>query len=294
MIISDHIIVYQVCTSTDDSPLWLNRWLRDPQEFIASSPVCRSAGRTLNEQLWRGWLPEADTIPLDLLPSFHSAYVRTYLERDARLLADVEDWHQFGRFIQLLAAMNACEINYSQLGRDIGITPQTARRWLSVLRATFQWHEADAFSGNAVKRVSGKSKGYLADTGLACHLLQLSSPSSLSGHPQTGALFESAVAAEIRKMSALEALPPALFHWRSHGGAKVDLILERDGRFFPLEIKMTAQPSRRDTRGFEAFRKTYPGLNIAPGLLITPGQSAQKQALQKISAEDYALSWQAR
>jgi len=56
----------------------------------------------------------------------------------------------------------------SQLGRDIGITPQTARRWLAILSGTFQWVEHAAFARNAVKRVSAKPKGYLADTGLAC------------------------------------------------------------------------------------------------------------------------------
>ncbi len=270
---------------------WLGRWLAGPDEVVAHPPVQRVGGRTLNEQLWRGWLPEADRLPIDLLPDFHAAYLRTYLERDVRLLAEVADWQQFGRFIQLLAAMNACEVNHSQLGRDIGVTPQTARRWLALLQATFQWWEVPAYSGNALKRISGKPKGYLADTGLACHLLQLSSPSSLGGHPQTGALFESAVLAEIRKLSALEATPPALYHWRSHGGAEVDLLLERDGRFHPVEIKLTTSPARKDARGIEAFRKTYPGLNIAPGLVITPGLSDEVSALRKISGNDFALSW---
>jgi uncharacterized protein len=272
---------------------WLSRWLADPADFMAHPPACRIPGRTLNEQLWRGWLPEADRLPLDLLPEFHAAYLRTYLERDVRLLAGVEDWQVFGRFVQLAAALTACEVNYSQLGRDIGVTPQTARRWLTMLRATFQWHEVPAYSGNAVKRISGKSKGYLADTGMACHLLQLSSPAALSGHPQTGALFESAVLAEIRKMCALESTPPALYHWRSHGGAEVDLILERDGRFYPIEIKLTTNPARKDTMGLSAFRKTYPGLDVAPGLVITPGQTGQQKAVQRISEHDCALSWQA-
>ena len=274
------------------SPSWLSRWLTNPDVFIHQKNVCRTPTRTLNEQLWRGWLPDSDRIPLDLLPDFHAAYQRTCIERDVRLLAEADDWQLFGRFVQLASAMNACEINYSQLGRDLGITPQTARRWLALLRATFQWHEAPAYSGNAIKRISGKSKGYMADTGLACHLLQLSSPAALSGHPQTGALFESAVVAEIRKMSALESVPPALYHWRTHGGAEVDLLLERDGSFYPMEIKLTTNPTRKDARGVAALRATYPNLKIAPGLVITPGTTGQKNALTKISEHDYALSWQ--
>jgi predicted AAA+ superfamily ATPase len=274
------------------SPSWLNRWLADPDAFVAQSSTCRSPKRTLNEQLWRGWLPQANSIPLDMLPAFHAAYLRTYIERDVRLLAEVDDWQLFGRFVQLTSALNACEVNYSHLGRDIGITPQTARRWLALLRATFQWYEVPAYSGNATKRISGKPKGYVADTGLACHLQQISSPTALGGHPHVGALFESAVVAEVRKLSGLEAVPPALYHWRTHGGAEIDLLLERDGKFYPLEIKMTTRPSRKDTRGFDAFRSTYSGINIAPGLVVTPGVTSEKSALMKISERDFALSWQ--
>jgi len=69
------------------------------------------------------------------------------------------------------------------LGRELGITPQTARRWLDLLVATFQWYEVPAYSGNAIKRVSGKPKGYLSDTGLACWAQAVSSPAVLGGHP---------------------------------------------------------------------------------------------------------------
>jgi uncharacterized protein len=270
---------------------WLSRWLNDPESFVKAKQQTRSATRSLYEQLWRGWLPQADQLPLDLLPDFHASYFRTYTERDVRLLGNVEDWQQFGRFVQLTAALNAQELNYSQYGRDIGITPQTAKRWIALLQGTFQWYEVQAYCGNALKRISSKPKGYFADTGLACHLQRISSPNALEGHPAIGFLFESAVMAEIRKMVALENSPPHLYHWRSHGGAEIDILLERDGRFFPIEVKLTSSPSRKDTRGIRAFRETYPQLQIAPGLIITPAQT-EHTIPQKLSESDYTLSWQ--
>lgn len=270
---------------------WLSRWLNDPEATLREGVGIRRAERSVFQQLWRGWLPEADRLAPELLADFHTAYLRTYIERDVRLLADVDDWQQFGRFVQLASAMNAQEVNHSQFGRDIGVTPQTARRWLALLRATFQWYEVPAYSGNAVKRISGKPKGYFADSGLACHLQQISSPKTLSAHPQTGALFESAVLAETRKLLSLESTQPAIYHWRTHGGAEIDILLERDGCFFPIEVKLTTRPSRKDTAGFNAFRATYPNLKIAPGLVITPAEDSG--GLQKISEHDYALAWQA-
>jgi hypothetical protein len=73
---------------------------------------------------------------------------------------------------------------------------------------------------------------------------------------------------EIRKHAATLRAKPQLFHWRSHGGAEVDLVLERDGTLFPIEIKLTSRPSRNDARGIAAFRNTYPQAGIAPGLVI--------------------------
>lgn len=162
-----------------------------------------------------------------------------------RLLADVSAWQTFSRFIRLAAALTAQELNYSQLGREIGISPQTARRWLDMLRATFQWYDLPAFSGNDIKRVSSKPKGFVSDTGMACAAQLVSSPAALAAHPMLGALFETAVFAEVRKQAALLSPKPQIYHWRSAGGAEVDLLLERDGKYFPIEVKVKSQPTSR-------------------------------------------------
>jgi len=238
------------------------------------------------EQVWRGTLPDATRLPQETLPDFWGAYFRTYVERDVRLLTELSDWHTFGRFVRLAAALTAQELNASHLGRELGITPQTGRRWLELLSATFQWFEVPPYSGNASKRVSGKAKGYLADTGLACWAQAISTPAALGGHPLWGHLFETFVAAEIRKQMSLMSPAPRLHHWRSTGGAEVDLVLERDGRFFPIEIKSRTKVSRTDARGIKAFRESYPNLKVAPGLVI-----ALCERMEKISEFDYALPW---
>lgn len=268
---------------------WLKRYLEDPLAFVAAKPARLALPQTVFEQLWRGSLPEAQELEAEWVSEFYSAYLRTYVERDIRLLADVSDWQQFGRFVQLLAALTAQEINFSQLSREIGITPQTSQRWLAMLKATFQWYEIPAYDGNTIKRISKKPKGYIADTGLACSLQMLSSPKTLSGHPLTGPLFESAVMAEIRKLSQTLSSPPGLYHWRSHGGAEVDILLERDGRFFPIEVKLASRVSRADTRGIQAFRKTYPTLDVAPGLVICPCEQ-----VQRLNDTDHAIPWDLR
>jgi hypothetical protein len=51
---------------------------------------------------------------------------------------------------------------------------------------------------------------------------------------------------------------------------EVDLVLERDGRCFPIEIKYQSNPGRNKTKGITVFRKIYPDVPIMPGLVLCP------------------------
>jgi predicted AAA+ superfamily ATPase len=252
---------------------WLGRWLEGTDDFFAWSRQAPRYTGGLQEWLWRGALPRATELAIELIPDFWNGYHRTYIERDARLAGDVNDWQEFGRFVRLMSALTAQEINYSQLGREIGMTPQTARRWLKVMEGTYQWFELPAFSGNPAKRVASRPKGYLADTGLACFHAQLSSPQALGSHPLFGPLFETAMAGELIKQASALTTRPAFHHWRTAGGAEVDLILERDGVLYPIEIKLTAAPSNRQASGIQAFRAAHPHRKLGAGAVICAVES---------------------
>jgi len=185
-----------------------------------------------------------------------------------------------------MAALTAQEINHSQIGRELGLTPQTARRWLDILKATFQWFELEPYSGSAVKKVSGKPKGYISDTGIACASQAISSPTAIGGHPLWGALFETAVVSEVRKQCSFLSPKPRMYHWRTYGGAEVDIIIEYNGRFYPIEAKAGSNPSRGDTTGISAFRKRHPHIAVEKGLVLAP-----IERFIPLSENDYAAPW---
>ncbi|MHB8810938.1 MAG: ATP-binding protein [Desulfobulbaceae bacterium] len=247
---------------------WLMRWLETPNQFLEWSREAGYFASDLQTWLWKGFMPGVQPLPDDLVADFWNGYHRTYVERDARLLGEIQDWQDFGRFIGLMTALTAQEINYSQLGREIGITPQTSKRWLGVMEATFQWFALPAYSGNPVKRVSLRPKGYLADTGLSCYHARLSSPRMLGSHPLFGVLFETAMVQELRKQAAAAGISAAWYHWRSAGGAEVDLLLEKDAVFYPFEIKLTTNPTRKDCSGIGAFKSAHPNRDVGRGAVI--------------------------
>ncbi|MCH9627373.1 MAG: hypothetical protein S4CHLAM2_10120 [Chlamydiales bacterium] len=76
------------------SSLWAEQWLMHQEKALTNTSLL-SLPRQSYEQLWRGFLPEAQELPLDLVSAFHDSYQKTYIERDVRLLADISNLHQF-------------------------------------------------------------------------------------------------------------------------------------------------------------------------------------------------------
>ncbi|MSP70816.1 MAG: hypothetical protein EXR76_01250 [Myxococcales bacterium] len=83
---------------------------------------------------------------------------------------------------------------------------------------------------------------------------------------------------QVQRIDAFSTLatPPQRGHWRSAGGAEIDLLLERDGVFHLIEVKLTSRPTRRDASGRRAFAESYPGLRIGHRLVIHGGPDLER------------------
>ena len=250
---------------------WLETYLNHPERLIDTNYDTFDEMKRYNEIIWRGSYPAAIPFPNEMIPSFFESYLQTYVQKDVRSLENIQQLYEFDRFLSLLSMLTAQEINMSQIGREIGISPATAKRWLNILIYTYQWLEISPYHGNTIKRVSGKSKGYFTDTGFACYKQRVSSPEALAISPQMGALFETWVVNYIHKQTHQMAVPPNFYHFRTSGGAEVDLILERDGCLYPIEIKCKTNPTKSDCSGIKAFKNTYPNQKIMTGLVIHAG-----------------------
>lgn len=267
---------------------WLAKYLDHPERFIENSPHIIEGLPPIHHVIWRGSLPQAFEIPDTEMSLFFNSYIQTYVERDLRLLEKIDDLNRFGAFLALLGALSAQEINYTQLGREIDITPQTAKRWLFTLSALYQWRDILPLHRNTIKKISEKRKGVLTDSGVACHFLRIKSPEDLATHPSLGALFETWVINHLYQLFTQCSLSPAVYHWRTHSGAEIDIVLEMNGTYFPIEIKCSRHLSSYDLRSFKAFRETYVDKKIAPGLIIYAGE--ENYLLDK---NTLVLSWKA-
>ena len=240
----------------------------------------------LSRLMWRGGMPGLLEMPDQLIPDFFTGYMRTYIERDVRSIAEISNLTTFSRFVRLLSALSAQEVNSNELGRDLGIDRTTAVRWENICEASYQWIKVPPFNRNPVKRISGKSKGYFVDTGFLCNLQGIFSPEILASHPLYGHIFETFIVMEIVKRINAWHARPSLFHYRTYSGAEVDLLLEYNGKVFPLEIKIATHPTKKDIKGIASFKETFPNENT--GIAIV---ACNTPTPYKLAEDVWAVPW---
>lgn len=218
------------------------------------------------ERLWRGSFPAlyaTDPPDRDL---FYSSYLQTYLQRDVRDLAQVGDMTAFTRFLRSAAARTAQLLNLADMARDVGVAPNTARHWLTILQASGLVWLLEPYHTNLSKRLVKTPKLYFLDTGLAAYLTEWSSPATLEAGAMAGALFETWVVAELLKSWWHNGKQAHFYYYRDKDQKEIDVLIMRDGCLYPIEIKKTAQPSREAVRHFGLLDKL--GLATGAGAVI--------------------------
>ena len=167
--------------------------------------------------------------------------MRTYLQRDLRDLANLRELEPFVRAQRTLAAMTGGLLNFAHLANHAGIAAQTAKRFVTYLEISYQIILLQPWFRNLGKRLSRSPKVHFIDPGVQRALL------GRRGVP-TGNEFESAVISEVFKQIRNSRLPVTFHHLRTTDGREIDLLLELEEGFIPLEIKLTERVSARDAR----------------------------------------------
>lgn len=236
-------------------------------EALFSDPAGEGGftGPTLSEWIFRGAWPEPHWNPAVDRRLWFSSYIATYLERDVRNVLNVGDLRTFERFVRLVAARTTQLLNASDLARDAGVSAATATRWLSVLEASGLLFLLPPLHMNLAKRWVKAPKIYWVDAGLAAFLVGWHDPSVLMSGPMAGALVETAVVAEWVKLFRNAGESPPLSFFRTADGLEVDLIVERNGRIYPMEIKATSTVTPRHAGPLGRFRAMVGGV---PGALV--------------------------
>jgi len=254
---------------------------QDPGRIGVADPESSRPDFELGHALVTGFFPRIHDQKLDA-SDWLGNYVQTYLERDVRSVVNVGDLDTFSRFLSLCAGRSGQLLNLSALALDAGVSHSTARRWLSILQASFQVVLVGPYHRSFTKRLVKSPKLHFLDPGLLCHLLRISSPEQLLLDRARGAVFESFVVGEVYKRLVHAGEAPWLYFWRDRTGREIDLVFERGQRIVAIEAKAGETVTPEFFRHLDVFRELAGDLPVTSAVVFGGSETGQRKGVNLI------------
>lgn len=233
-------------------------------------------------RIWNGSMPGLVSGRVSDRDVFYSSYLQTYIDRDVSELINLTDKLIFRDFIRASACRIGQLLNIHDIAQDVGVSDDTAKRWLQVLEKSDIVFYLRPYSNNLLKRTVKTPKLYFFDTGLVAYLTKYSSPDILANGALNGAILENYVVAELLKTYHNNAKECLLWYYRDKEMHEIDMIIESDGMLHPLEIKRSVNPGSGLTGAFDILNKGSVPKGKGAVLCMRPTLSA-------VDAEDYIV-----
>ena len=207
------------------------------------------------ERIWNGGMPGYRSGRYTDRDVFYSSYIQTYINRDATDMIPGVDKLLFADFIRAAACRAGQMLNVHDIAQDVGVSDDTARRWLQVLEKSEVIFYLRPYSNNLLKRTVKTPKMYFFDTGLVAYLTKYSSPEILMNGAINGAILENYTVAEIRKTWQNSAKECLIHYYRDKDTNEIDMVIETDGELHPMEIKKSTNPGTELASAFSILDK---------------------------------------
>ena len=206
------------------------------------------------ERLWlRGGFPRSYLAKSGAASRrWRDGFIRTLLARDLPGFGSTIPSPTLNRFWTMLAHWHGQLWNGAEFGRAFGVSHTTVRRYLDLLTSVFVIRQLQPWFENIRKRQVRSPKVYIADSGILHALLGLASRTDVVSHPKVGASWEGFVVEQIVQL--LRASPGQCFHWSTHTGAELDLLVLAGTRRYGFEVKRAEAP--RLTRSMRSALET--------------------------------------
>ena len=194
------------------------------------------------DRIWKGSMPGLASGKFSDRDVFYSSYLQTYIDRDVKEQVQLADPLLFRDFVRAAACRAGQMLNVHDLAQDVGVSDDTAKRWLQVLEKSDVIFFLRPYSNNLLKRTVKTPKMYFFDTGLVAYLTRYSSPEILANGAINGAILENFVVSELLKSYHNNAKECLLWYYRDSNSNEIDMVIESDGMLHPLEIKRSVNP----------------------------------------------------
>ena len=157
-------------------------------------------------------------------------YIDGLIRTDILDFERIHDFKAIELLVDLLRSRTGSPVSYQSVARDIGVAPNTVKKYIQILESLFIIFRLTPYSKNIARSILKTPKIYFYDTGMV--------------KGDQGAVFENMVALCLLKhvyaRVDLEGIPASLNYIRTKDGAEVDFCLVRDN--FPellIEAKLS-------------------------------------------------------
>lgn len=240
---------------------------------------------SIEDVLFKGFYPSLYADITKDISYWYDNYIKTYIERDVRLITNITNLTALKTFMQLCAGRTGQLLNLTSLANDCAISPNTAKAWLSVLEASYIIFLLRPHHSNFNKRLIKAPKLYFYDTGLACALLNIENSTQLVMHYLRGALVESLVIADIYKNFYNTAHSPHIYFWRDMQGHEIDCLIDKGTALLAIEIKSGKTIQSNFFDGL-SFWHELSKQDLSHNYLVYAGAENQKRTIAHV------LGWQ--
>ena len=179
-----------------------------------------------------------------------SAYVHFYLKEEIQNEAFTRNIGAFSETLELIAQSNGQELNYDSFSKDLQISPNTLKNYISILDDTLLGFHLKGYTKTKKRKAIARSKYYLFDIGVTntlCRRGDIQERSELFGKA-----FEHFIILEVRAFLSYSRKSLDMFYWRSTSHKEVDLII---GNKAAIEIKATQVVQEKHLKGLKALKE---------------------------------------
>jgi predicted AAA+ superfamily ATPase len=203
--------------------------------------------------------------------AWFDSYLTTIIERDIRDIARIQETATLLRLVRLMATRTSSQLNQSEVSRSMQVPNATLRRYMDLLEKVFLIHFLPAWAPNLGRRLVKSPKLYMVDCGLAAHLMGADAERLTNTPELAGQLLETFVVNEVLKHLTWSTISATPYHFRTHRGLEVDLVLEKpSGKIACVEIKHSAQVAPKHFRGLKALKEDI-GTKFQSGVVLYGG-----------------------
>lgn len=204
--------------------------------------------------------------------TWYRDYIITIIQRDIQDIARISHVDILPKLLTLAASQTARLFNASDLASPFAISRPTIREYLTLLEQLFLLEQLQPWHSNRLSRLIKTPKMHVADTGLACSLLGVSSHSLWQDKALLGQLLETFIYQELRKHADWFEEELTFYHFRNKDKVEVDIIIEQGRQIAGIEIKASATVTQSDFNGLHKL-KVACGEQFSAGVVFYDGEN---------------------